>query len=148
MKNALREARHDANAYRRGESIGVHSPRQRWPEAERSRIVAESLEPGAKVSEVARRNGVNRGVLSTWRKEASRLMGEAGKPAFAPVIVEERATASSQAPSSKDVAKQGSSPTSPGSMIEIEIAGTRIRVAAGVDLNTLVTVLAAVRRAS
>jgi transposase len=144
----LREARRDANACRRGESIGVDNWRHRWPEAERSRIVAESLEPGAKVSEAARRNGVNRGVLSTWRKEASRLMGEAGKPAFAPVIVEERATASSQAPSSKDVAKQGSSPTSPGSMIEIEIAGTRIRVAAGVDLNTLVTVLAAVRRAS
>src|SRR5438094_521688 len=146
MKSSLLEARHDGNAYRRGESIGIHGRRQRWTEAERSRIVAESFEPGAKVSEVARRNGVNRGVLSTWRKEA--LMGEVGKPAFAPVIVEERATASSQAPSSKGVAQQGSSPASPGSMIEIEIAGTRIRVASGVDLNTLVTVLAAVRRVS
>jgi transposase len=88
MKNALREAGRDANAYRRGESIGVDNRRHRWPEAERSRIVAESLEPDAKVSEAARRNGVNRGVLSTWRKEASKLMGEAGMPAFAPVIVE------------------------------------------------------------
>lgn len=60
MKNGLLDGRHDANAYRRGESIDVQSRRHRRPEADRARIVAESLEPGAKVSVVARLNGVSR----------------------------------------------------------------------------------------
>ena len=116
--------------------------------AEKSRIVAESFELGANISEVARRNGVNLGVLSTWRKEASRLMADAGAPAFAPaVVVEEGHTTSSPAHLANEVFERRDRPVETTGMIEIDIAGARIRVPVGADLNTLATVFAAVRRA-
>jgi transposase len=44
--------------------------RRRWSVDEKSRIVAESMVPEAKVAEVARRHGVSRGLIYTWRREA------------------------------------------------------------------------------
>jgi transposase len=49
------------------------------------RIVEETLAPGAKVTEVARRNGVAAGVVFTWRRQA-RTVEQAG-PRFAPVQI-------------------------------------------------------------
>jgi transposase len=43
--------------------------RRRWPEAMRRQIVAETLEPGASVSIVARRYDVNANQLFKWRRE-------------------------------------------------------------------------------
>jgi Transposase len=37
---------------------------------EKARILAESAAPGVNVSEVARRNGVSRGLLTVWRRKA------------------------------------------------------------------------------
>ena len=48
--------------------------RRQWSTAERSRILLESLEPGANVSEVARRNGVSPQQLFGWRREARALI--------------------------------------------------------------------------
>ena len=48
--------------------------RRRWSTAERSRILLESLEPGANVSEVARRNSLSPQQLSGWRREARALV--------------------------------------------------------------------------
>jgi transposase-like protein len=49
---------------------------------EKTRIVAESFEEGANISEVARRNGVARGLLTVWRhKLAAGVTG----PGFVPV---------------------------------------------------------------
>ena len=50
--------------------------RRRRSEEERRRIVAESFEPGASVSVVARRHDVNTNLLFTWR----RRMGPASDP--------------------------------------------------------------------
>ncbi|WP_178133536.1 IS66-like element accessory protein TnpA [Vineibacter terrae] len=44
--------------------------RRRWPASEKARIVAESLQPGAVVSEVARRNDVHENLLHGWRRQA------------------------------------------------------------------------------
>ena len=44
---------------RRIELITGCGRRRQWSTAERSRILLESLEPGANVSEVARRNGLS-----------------------------------------------------------------------------------------
>src|SRR5580700_8431649 len=44
--------------------------RRRWPLDERRRIVAETFEPGASVSIVARRHDLNANMLFTWRREA------------------------------------------------------------------------------
>jgi transposase len=38
---------------------------------EKARIVAESLEAKANISDVARRHGVARGLLTTWRRQLS-----------------------------------------------------------------------------
>ena len=52
--------------------------RRRWSESEKVRIVQESLEPGARVCDVARRNGVKAQQLSVWRSRARR--GELALP--------------------------------------------------------------------
>jgi transposase len=61
-------------------------------EAERARIVAESLLPGAQVSEVARKHGATRWQIYDWRRRF-RQRGElpsceASQPPFAPLVVE------------------------------------------------------------
>jgi transposase len=66
----MHQARHDADSYRRVEVITGERRRRSWSEEEKARIVAESADPGANISEVARRNGVNRGLLTMWRRQA------------------------------------------------------------------------------
>src|SRR5215469_1262222 len=51
---------------KRGRSTGK---RRRWPEVLKRRMVAETLEPGASVSIVARRHDVNANQLFKWRRE-------------------------------------------------------------------------------
>src|SRR5260370_24857810 len=43
--------------------------RREWPEALKRQMVAETLEPGASVSIVARRHDVNTNQLFKWRRE-------------------------------------------------------------------------------
>jgi transposase-like protein len=45
--------------------------RRRFSEAERRRIVAEAEEPGASLSEVARRYDIDRRILCRWKREAA-----------------------------------------------------------------------------
>jgi transposase len=51
--------------------------RRRWSAEEKARIVAESDAPGAQVAEVARRYGVSRALLYTWRRTMRRRSDEA-----------------------------------------------------------------------
>ncbi len=46
--------------------------RRRWSTEEKARVVRESLRPGKRVGEVARRYGISRWQLSTWRSLARR----------------------------------------------------------------------------
>ena len=60
--------------------------------AEKARIVAESLMPGAQVSEVARKHGATRWQVYDWRRRL-RQRGElpshgASRSTFAPLVVE------------------------------------------------------------
>src|ERR1700733_7761911 len=81
--NAMHQDRHQANAYRRIELITGTVRRRRWTNDEKATIVAESTRPGVNIAEVARRFGVNRGLLQTWRRKA---IGEG--PVFVPLRVE------------------------------------------------------------
>ena len=139
---------------RRIELITGSGRRRRWSRADKARIVVESLEPGANVSEVARRNGLSPQQLFAWRREADAALephrkavpqvqppeiGEAA-PVFAPVVIAAPAPPLPSAPSQRSAADSGT--------IEIAIGGAVVRIIGQVETSRLVTVLRAVRKAS
>ena len=150
MANAMLDARQEGDSYRRIEVITGRRGRRRWTAEEKARIVAESFEADANISEVARRNGVARGLLTVWRRQvAAAVAGKA--PSFVPIHVE----AASGDGTAGEPARVSSAQTRPleiaapvtkrSGAIEIEVSGARIRVEPGVELATLSTVLSALR---
>jgi transposase len=125
--------------------------RRRWSKADKARIVRESLEPGAVVSEVAQQHGLTRSQLYEWRRKARAADDQARQPrpkrdgstskpiealpAFAPVVM--AAPAMSLQPTASE-----------GSLVEIAIGGVSVRVRGLIDVEGLVAVLNAVRRTS
>lgn len=65
------EAVDEGRPYRRVEVIPGRRQRRSYTAEEKARIVAESAAPDANISEVARRNGVNRGLLVTLTVKGS-----------------------------------------------------------------------------
>ena len=113
--------------------VGV-GQRRRWSDQDKGRIVAESYDPGAIVSEVARRNDMSPQHLFGWRKAAreGRLALPADEaPLFVPVVVASQQT--------------GMGPKSVAPSITIEIAGVVVRVERGADVGWLAEVLRAVK---
>ena len=49
----------------------IASTRREWAAGDKRRILAQAGEPGANISEVARRNGVAQSLLYRWRKDAA-----------------------------------------------------------------------------
>ena len=66
--HSMHQARHEANSYRRVELITGTRRRRRWSERRRRGSSRRARTPEANVSEVARRNGVSRGLLTVWRR--------------------------------------------------------------------------------
>ncbi|MBC5799218.1 MAG: transposase [Candidatus Eremiobacteraeota bacterium] len=110
--------------------------RRRWSDDEKARILEETLAPGARVSDVARRNDVAMSVLFTWRRKA-RVPATAVAP-FVPVnIVEAPAV-------SPPIVRPPISRASKGTrgLIEIDLgSGRRLKVDADVDADALSRVL-------
>ena len=129
--------RHDADSYQRVELITGRRRRRDWSDAEKARILAESADPEVNISEVARRNGVNRGLLNVWRRQARRAAGEA--PQFVQLRLDDGVEAR---PDAIDQPRVLAGPTE---RIEVTIAGATVRVPVGVDAATLERVLTAVR---
>jgi len=150
MANAMLDARQEDDSYRRIEVITGRRRRRRWTAEEKARIVAESFEEGANISEVARRNGVVRGLLTVWRHKFAAAVGING-PSFVPVrIGAESGSGTAGEPGCCRPAEArpvglASPPSRYLGVIEIEVGGARIRVEPGVDVTTLSTVLSAVR---
>jgi transposase len=139
QNDSHQDSRKGDERYRRVELITGTARNLRRSDEERARILAESFEPGANIAAVARRHGVNGGLLHYWRKRAKAEAREATAtqgPLFVPVAIGE---------ASGETALESASPRP---MIEIETAGARVRVPEGVDAKTLSVVLAALRRAS
>jgi transposase len=112
--------------------------RRFWSAEEKRRMVAESFAPGASVSRVAQRHGLNANLLFTWRRQQVRSAAGGGTEAvrLLPVTVAEAG-----APAAPVAA-----PGSGGRMEVVLIGGERIVVGADVDAAALARVVEALRR--
>jgi transposase len=110
--------------------------RRRWSRAEKERIVAAALEPGASASEVARAAGIHVSQLFRWRQQ---LCERVQIPAtFNPVAI-----AAEPAPASPVVAAV----SEPGGTIEVEFAtGGRMRISGPVDARTVSALMKALAK--
>ena len=102
-------------------------PRRRWPEALKRRMVAETHEPGASVSVVARRHDVNANQLFKWIQQYAAV------------------TAGSQAGLVPVEVRAAERPCGSGT-IEIDLPdGTRMRISGAVEPSMLRQVLEQLR---
>lgn len=107
--------------------------RRRWTEEQKRAIVAESLAPGAVVSEVARRADVRASQIYRWRQEL-----RAVTDGFAQVLIGPPEAVS-------PAAAEGA--TCAGPAIEIELAGRmRVRIPAAIPADLAAAVVKALRR--
>jgi transposase len=129
--------------FRRIEILTGPVRRRRWSAEEKARIVEETLAPGARVSEVARRWQVCSQQVFGWRRATCRAVTTvatrktpAPPPDFVPIT-----TAVPQA-----VSVPRATPPSAASAIEVKLAGAVVRVVSGMDdVAQLTAVLRAVR---
>lgn len=113
------------------EAEGARPRRLRRREEERRRIVAESYEPGASVSVVARRHDLNTNLLFTWRRRyGSGGKDSEGSTTFVPAVITNDAPPQAAAP-------MKAAPESIAGRMEIELPGG-CRLIAGNDVDTAV----------
>jgi len=106
--------------------------RRRWSDEQKRSIVAESLAPGAVVSEVARRADVCAGQICRWRQEF-----RAVADGFAQILI-----APARLPAPKAVDASYAEP-----VIEVEFAGrTRVRIPASTPAALAAAVVKALSR--
>jgi transposase len=131
---------------RRFEVFTGSGRRRDWSEEEKGRIVAESYEPGASVSGVARRHALSPQQLFTWRRSARRPVAEASTPLFVPAILSTPVPPAPerQPPESKSSRK----PARSRGIVELEIEGVPLRVGRGADAKTVAAVIRALKATS
>jgi len=106
--------------FRRIEVLTGPARRRRWSSKDKARIIAETLVPGARVSEVARRWQVCSQQVFGWRRAARRDLGTATTPAsagFVPIVTE--------------VVPLATVPHTSAPVIEVRLAGAVVRVMSG-----------------
>jgi transposase len=142
--NAMHQHRHEGDEYRRIELITGVTRRRRWNAAEKAALVAESLQPGINVSALARRCGVNRGLLLTWRRAAMREAADRGA-VFVPLRVADPPTSTDTGTAGSTSRPDGTAGSAPGTetgTLEIESGDVRVRFSGPVDAGALRVVLA------
>ena len=135
----------DEEPVRRFEVFTGSERRRDWSEEEKARIVAQSYEPGASVSGVARRHALSPQQLFTWRRAVRRLVAEVPSPLFVPAILSTlMLPAAEQPPESKPSRK----PPRPQGFVELEIEGVPLRVGRGAEAKTVAAVIRALKATS
>ena len=124
------------------EVLEGRSGRRLRSEAERARVAAESLVPGVKVADVARRHGVTRWQVYDWRRKlrsgALAVPAEAmQEPVFAALVVEHPEP-------SPPKPRKDHGDTRP-SRIELVVDGVVLRVRSDVDEDHLTRMIRAMR---
>lgn len=136
----------DASVNTKTDKLGRRTgPRRKYPLADKLRILQETRQPGASVSDVARAHGVNANVVFGWRRLAKRGLLRAPNPESAqllPVKVESPTVL----PGKKTASVPATADGGHGS-IEVEFpGGVRVRVYGAVDAATLKRVFEALPR--
>lgn len=131
----------------KGEVLSGPERRRRWSSEEKSSIVGEVMLPGAKVSEIARRHGISRSLLYTWRREAGQGLTSDGVastlPDLVPVLIGDGELRRSTAAPDRQRAAAKRAGT-----IEIALPGAvRVTVCGRIEERTLRAVLGALRSA-
>ena len=108
--------------------------RRHWPDADKLRIVEESLVGHRQVSATARRHGISRSLLTVWRRQyRDGELGGPHSPGFIPLMV-------SAAPSV--TASTAPLRSNPEARVEIALRnGRRLVVPANVDPEALARLL-------
>jgi transposase len=119
--------------YRRVEVLTGPDRRRKWSDDAKARIVAETLEPGAVVAEVARRWQLSSQQVFTWRREMR--AGATVPLSFVPIVADETGGVGDAVVRS----------TAPSPLIEVTLAGAVLRIVPGSDEAMLTTVLRAIR---
>src|SRR3954468_9571235 len=97
MRDARHHDSHGRARDRRLELITGSKRRRARSAREKAAIVAKTFAPGANVPEIARRHGLNRGLLFSWRRQVRRARPgpvaeatseEARDPVFVPVEIQ------------------------------------------------------------
>jgi transposase len=114
--------------------VDTKRSRRTWPEALKRQIVAETEEPGASVSIVARRHDVNANQVFTWRRE---LLPSALQLAGGDLLPVEVVAEPPLRPRRRRVDRAG--------MIEIEFGGVRVLIRGEVAPRTLRQVIELLR---
>jgi transposase len=120
--------------FRRIELLTGPGRRRRWSAEEKARVVEETLEPGARVSEVARRWQVCPQQVFAWRRAARR-----------DGAVDPRERASPEAASFVPIVADATASEPPPPVIAVKLAGAVVQVSCGMDSALLTTVLRAIR---
>ncbi|QOZ29619.1 IS66 family insertion sequence hypothetical protein [Bradyrhizobium sp. CCBAU 51753] len=113
--------------------------RRQWPDDLKARIVAESLEPGAVITDIARRHGCRPQQVHDWRRRAR--LGQLVLPApadtlsFVPVVSESSLPAAAEPSVSPEAA-----------VVTVEFQGARVEVRGTPGLAVLNDVFMALRR--
>nr|WP_247767826.1 transposase [Bradyrhizobium sp. 172] len=113
--------------------------RKQWPDDLKARIVAESLEPGAVVTDIARRHGCRPQQVPDWRRRARLgqlvLPAAAGALSFVPLVSESSPSAAAAPSGSPEAA-----------VVTVELQGARVEVRGTPGLAVLSDVFVALRR--
>jgi transposase len=128
----------EAVGVRRLEVITGVGGRRTWSTEDKARIVGETLATGANVAAIARRYGLRPQQVYTWRRlarEGALAVSSGEAVGFVPIVA-----------AGSDAAAQPASPSRPCG-IEIEIAGTVVRIAPGTDWRFVRDVLRAAKAA-
>jgi transposase len=121
----------------RADILGLER-RRRWSMDEKARLVAETLAPGACVSEVARRHDLAPSLLFAWRRLA-RVRASEPHPVFLPVQVTTEPAVAKPSPAPRRRKTTG--------LIEIDLgSGRRLTVGADVDAAALARVIDVLER--
>lgn len=130
---------------RRFEVINGAGGRRHWSMDDKARIVAETLEPNAVISEVARRYGLRPQQVFAWRREARKQAAAVQQvsPVFVPAVV----TPPEAAPP-RPARPRKRKPDRDAGVIELEIDGIAMRVGRGADARTVAAVIRALKATS